>query len=101
MKTMENKVALVTGAAQGIGLACAQAFAREGADVILADLNKPEEQAQNKERRKAVSKQMKPARERLRRAEQILEKSPHLYELLKQEHELEKKARARYKERGR
>ena len=61
----------------------------------------PEEQAQNKERRKAVSKQMKPVRDRLRRAERILEKSPHLYELLKQEHELEKKARARYKERGR
>ena len=61
----------------------------------------PEEQAQNKERRKAVSRQMKPVRERLRRAERILEKSPHLYELLKQEHELEKKARARYKERGR
>ena len=61
----------------------------------------PNEQAENKERRKAVSKQMKPVRERLRRAERILEKSPHLYELLKQEHELEKKARARYKERGR
>ena len=61
----------------------------------------PEEQIQNKERRKAVSKQMKPVRERLRCAERILEKSPHLYELLKQEHELEKKARARYKERGR
>ena len=61
----------------------------------------PEEQAQNKERRKAVSRQMKPVRERLRRAERILEKSPHLYELLKQEHELEKKARARYKEGGR
>ena len=61
----------------------------------------PEEQAQNKERRKAVSKHMKPVREHLRRAERILEKSPHLYELLKQEHELEKKARARYKERGR
>ncbi|MDY4937973.1 MAG: hypothetical protein SO091_01885, partial [Oscillospiraceae bacterium] len=61
----------------------------------------PEEQAQNKERRKAVSRQMKPVRERLRRAERIIEKSPHLYELLKQEHELEKKARARYKERGR
>lgn len=44
---------------------------------------------------------MKPVRERLRRAERILEKSPHLYELLKHEHELEKKARARYKERGR
>ena len=61
----------------------------------------PEEQMQNKERRKAVSQQMKPVRERLRRAERILEKSPHLYELLKQERELEKKARARYKERGR
>ena len=61
----------------------------------------PEEQAENKERRKAVSGQMKPVRERLHRAERILEKSPHLYELLKQEHELEKKARARYKERGR
>ena len=61
----------------------------------------PEEQTENKERRKAISKQIKPVRERLRRAERILEKSPHLYELLKQEHELEKKARARYKERGR
>ena len=42
----------------------------------------PEEQAQNKEHRKAVSGQMKPVREHLRRAERILEKSPHLYELL-------------------
>lgn len=61
----------------------------------------PEEQAQDKERRKALSKQMKPVRERLHRAERILEKSPHLYELLKQEHELEQKARARYLERSR
>ena len=56
----------------------------------------PEDENQNKVRRKAISKQMKPVRERLRRAEKILEKSPHLYELLKQEHELERKARARY-----
>jgi len=44
---------------------------------------------------------MKPVRERLRRAEKILEKPPHLYELLKQEHELERKARARYLDRSR
>ena len=34
---LQNKVALVTGAAQGIGLACVEAFAREGAKVVLAD----------------------------------------------------------------
>ena len=44
---------------------------------------------------------MKPVRERIRRAEKILKKSPHLYELLKQEHELERKARARYLNRSR
>ena len=52
-----------------------------------------EDESKNKERRKAISKQMKPVRERLRRAEKILKKSPHLYELLKQEHELERESR--------
>ena len=61
----------------------------------------PEDENRNKERRKEISKQMKPVRERLRRSEKILEKSPHLYELLKQEHELERKARARYLDRSR
>jgi NAD(P)-dependent dehydrogenase (short-subunit alcohol dehydrogenase family) len=36
---LEKKVALVTGAAQGIGLACARALAAEGARVMLADVN--------------------------------------------------------------
>jgi NAD(P)-dependent dehydrogenase (short-subunit alcohol dehydrogenase family) len=36
---LEGKVALVTGAANGIGLACAEAMAREGAKVALADVN--------------------------------------------------------------
>ena len=36
---LQGKAALVTGAAQGIGLACAQAFAREGARVFVTDLN--------------------------------------------------------------
>jgi NAD(P)-dependent dehydrogenase (short-subunit alcohol dehydrogenase family) len=35
----DNKVAVVTGAAQGIGEAYARALAREGASVVVADLN--------------------------------------------------------------
>ena len=37
--SFENKVALVTGAASGIGLATARAFAEAGAAVALADVN--------------------------------------------------------------
>jgi len=39
MKIMEGKVALVTGAASGLGLAAAKAFAEAGAAVALADWN--------------------------------------------------------------
>lgn len=35
----DSKVAIVTGAAQGIGQAYAQALAREGASVVVADIN--------------------------------------------------------------
>lgn len=37
METMKNKVALVTGAASGLGFATAQLFAEVGASVVLAD----------------------------------------------------------------
>lgn len=43
---MKNKITLITGAAMGIGLACSEAFAKEGATVIMADIKKPNEQAQ-------------------------------------------------------
>lgn len=36
---LDGKLALITGAASGIGLAAAQAFAEAGAHVVLADIN--------------------------------------------------------------
>jgi len=39
MPRLQNKIAFVTGAAQGIGLGIAQAFIDEGAIVILSDVN--------------------------------------------------------------
>lgn len=43
--SFENKVALVTGAASGLGFATAKAFAEAGASVVLADWNEREVQA--------------------------------------------------------
>src|ERR1051325_915664 len=39
MGQVENKVAIVTGGASGIGAACAKLLAREGAKVLLTDLD--------------------------------------------------------------
>src|ERR1700761_763997 len=47
--SFENKVALVTGAASGLGLATARAFAKAGAAVALADWNEKEVEAAVKE----------------------------------------------------
>ncbi|HYW01030.1 MAG TPA: glucose 1-dehydrogenase [Candidatus Acidoferrum sp.] len=46
---LENRVAIITGAGSGIGRAAAQLFAKEGARIVVADLdrNKGEETAQN------------------------------------------------------
>jgi NAD(P)-dependent dehydrogenase (short-subunit alcohol dehydrogenase family) len=40
MGALEGKVALVTGAAQGLGRASASVFAREGARVVVVDINR-------------------------------------------------------------
>ena len=39
MKLLEKKVAIITGAGSGIGKATAELFAKEGAKVIVSDIN--------------------------------------------------------------
>ena len=39
MQRLQNKVAIITGAGRGIGFAAAKAFVREGAKVVVAEIN--------------------------------------------------------------
>lgn len=41
MQLQRGKVAVVTGAASGIGLALAERWARSGLNVVLADVDEP------------------------------------------------------------
>lgn len=52
---LKNKIAVITGAARGIGLAIAQRFAREGAKVVLADVLAREGKAAAKKIGRAAS----------------------------------------------
>ncbi len=58
MSRLKNKVALITGAAKGIGLACAELFANEGATVILSDIDDTlGQQASDKINKQSLSSQ--------------------------------------------
>ena len=35
---LKNRIAIITGAARGIGLSCAERFIAEGANVVIADV---------------------------------------------------------------
>ena len=48
METWEGRVALITGAASGIGLAMARRFGRAGMRVVLADVEKASLEAASK-----------------------------------------------------
>ena len=61
----------------------------------------PEKKQKYKDERAAITRQIDPLREKLKKAERILENSPHLYELLQQEHRLEKEAYQKYRQRSR
>jgi len=54
MSRLTTKVAIVTGAASGIGLGIAQLFIREGAEVIFSDINKSGKAAADAAGKKAL-----------------------------------------------
>ncbi len=41
MENLQNKIAVVTGAASGMGLAFAHRFARAGMKVVMSDIESP------------------------------------------------------------
>ncbi len=53
----------------------------------------PEVKTENREQRHKITEHITPLRKDLKRAKRIMEQSPHLYELIKQEHALEIQAR--------
>lgn len=59
----------------------------------------PEKRQEAKDRKKELTQKIAPLRKKLRQAKKILDESPHLYELLQEEHRLEQAAYQKFRER--
>ena len=59
----------------------------------------PEKKQEAKDRKKELTQKIAPLRKKLRQAQKILDESPHLYELLQEEHRLEQAAYQKFRER--
>ena len=62
---------------------------RSKADNKKRRVTTPEDKERYKALRKEITQEITPLRKKLKQAEDILDKSPHLYELLQKEHQLE------------
>lgn len=72
---------------------------RSKADNTRRRARTPEAQQEAKDRKKELTQKIAPLRKKLRQAKKILEESPHVYELLQEEHRLEQAAYQRFRER--
>ena len=68
---------------------------RSKADNARRRAHTPEEVQAAKDERSAITEKIRPLREKVKRAEKIMEKSPHLYEILQAELNTEREANAR------
>lgn len=57
MKSLENKIVAITGAGGGIGKVAAQMFTKEGAHVLILELNKEAGESATEEIKKSEAKQ--------------------------------------------
>ena len=72
---------------------------RSKADNTRRRARTPEAQQEAKDRKKELTQEIAPLRKKLRRAHKILDESPHLCELLQEEHRLEQAAYQKFRER--
>ena len=68
---------------------------RSKADNARRRAHTPDEVQAAKDERKAITEKIRPLRDKVKRVEKIMEKSPHLYELLQAELDVERQAGAR------